>query len=47
VTPAATKAFEEVKKLMTEAPVMSLLDFSNVFAVTYDTSRLAIGGVLS
>jgi len=38
-TPAAINAFREVKKLMTEAPVMRLLDFSKVFKVTCDCDR--------
>ena len=39
-TSIAIKAFEEVKK-MTEAHVMRLLDFSKVFEVACDASRLA------
>ena len=35
---ATTKAFREVKKLMTEALVMHLPDFLKVFEVTCDTS---------
>ena len=46
-TPASSKAFAEIKRLMTEAPVMHLPDFSKAFEVTCDASRLAIGGVLS
>jgi len=46
-TPVAIKAFKEVKKLMTEAPVTCLSKFSKMFEVTCDTSRIAIGGVLS
>jgi len=37
----------KVKKLMTEAPVTYLSNFSKMFEVTCDTSRIAIGGVLS
>jgi len=33
--------------VMTEAPVIRLLDFLKVFEVTCDTSELAISGVLS
>ncbi|XP_078447034.1 putative mitochondrial protein AtMg00860 [Wolffia australiana] len=40
-TPAADHAFELVKKLMTEAPVLRLPDFSKVFEVS------CAGGVLS
>jgi len=46
-TPAATKAFAEIKRMMTEALVMRLPDFSKAFEVTCDTSGLTIGGVLS
>ena len=46
-TPANTKTFKEVKKLMTEAPIMRVPDFSKVFEVTCDASGLAIGGVLN
>jgi len=47
-TPSATKAFNEVKRLIiTEARVMHLPDFSKVFEVTCDASKLPIGGVLS
>ena len=46
-TPAATKAFTKIKRMMTEAPVMRLPDFSKAFEVTCDASGLAIGGVLS
>ena len=43
-TPAATKAFVEIKSMMTEAP---LPNFSKALEVTCNASRLAIGGVLS
>jgi len=46
-TPAATKAFAEIKKMMTEAHVMRLPDFSKAFKITCDVSELAIDGVLS
>ena len=46
-THVATKVFKEVKRLMIEAYVMHLTDFSKVIEVTCDTSRLAISGVMS
>jgi len=47
-TSAASKAFTEIKRMMTEAHVMRLPDFLKVFEVTCDASRkLVIGGVLS
>ena len=44
---AASKAFKEVKKLMTKAPILHLPDFSKAFEVTADASNVGIGGVLS
>ena len=46
-TPATSKAFAEIKRLMTEAPVMRLPDFSKAFEVTCDASGQEIGGLLS
>ena len=45
-TPATSKVFAEIKRMMVEAPVMHLPDFSKAFEVTCDALRLAIGGVL-
>jgi len=46
-TPVVTKAFIEIKRMMTEVLIMRLSDFLKAFEVTCDTSGLAIGGVLS
>jgi len=43
----ATKTFEEIKRMMTEALVIRLPDFPKVFEVICDASGLIIGGVLS
>lgn len=43
----ASKAFKEIKSRMMNALVMRLPDFSKVFEVAYDTSRVGVGGVLS
>ena len=39
-TKAATKAFNEVKQKMTEAPLMRLPDFTNPFEVECDASGM-------
>ncbi|KAA8532258.1 hypothetical protein F0562_032291 [Nyssa sinensis] len=42
-TQAASKAFEEVKKRMTQAPVLQLPDLYEVFEVACDASHVGIG----
>ena len=44
---AASKAFQEIKKKMTEAPMMRLLDLDKVFEVECDASSVGIRGFLS
>jgi hypothetical protein len=42
----AFKAFRNLKKVMTQPPVLSLLDLNKPFVVETNTSRSSIGVVL-
>ena len=44
--PAAELTFEELKKVMTHAPLLTLPNFSKPFAIECDASRVGIGAVL-
>ena len=43
----AQSAFEEVKKRLTQAPILPLPCFKKVFEVKCDASGIGIGGVLT
>ena len=46
-TTEAQKAFDELKRLVTQAPILALPNFDNAFQVECDASGIGIGGVLS
>ena len=46
-TKEATTSFEQLKKRVTEAPILTLPDFDKLFTVECDAFGVAIGGVLS
>jgi len=46
LTPASIKAFQELKKCLTEAPVLSNPDFSKPFSIHCDASKSGTEAVL-
>ena len=45
-TPEAEKAFHNLKQAMKQTPILILLDFSKLFAVEADASRIGLGAIL-
>ena len=46
-TTEATKAFHQIKKKLTIVPILALHDFSQLFKLHCDASKVGIGAVLS
>ena len=44
---SATRAFKDIKRTITEAPVLQIPNFDEVFEVACDASHVGIRGVLS